>query len=287
MSWDEPFLLGPLGYMREIPSPPHSAGVDSNVVKTGGEFESASGNLSVDSFGAKKEWRFTWPWLDERQSAELMAFFRGSQRRGLRIYDPYVSNLLSADVSMGGGESRTAKFFQPDVGTVACFTASPTLATALVPFIDTMIQWVVPISTTGVVLADSGLTRRTPLRDQRSLTFALQATGQGTVQALVRPFNLAGSALSDVLGSAVVLDSTWKTVSVSYSPITTHVSAAVGLSIATAGSVRTLGVTALQFGEQADQWQIGEMTGPVIIRQATRKLRPWKKYEVQVTIRER
>ncbi|MGH3834102.1 MAG: hypothetical protein ACRDSF_00140 [Pseudonocardiaceae bacterium] len=287
MAWHEPFLLGPLGYMREIPSPSHSSGVDSNIIRSGGEFETASGNMSIDTFGHKKEWKFTWPWIDSRQADELMAFFRTARRRGLRMLDPFVLNLLSADVSMGGGESRTARLFQPAVGTVACFDVSPTLPSYLVPFIDTMIQWVVPTSTTGVVLADSGILQRTPLRDARPLKFNLQVTGQGTVQALVRPFDLAGSALSDVLGTAVVLDSTWKTVSVSYSPAITHISTAVGLSIATAVGIRTLGFTALKFGEQSDQWQIGEMTGPVLLRSIMRKLRPHHMFEVQAVIREK
>lgn len=287
MAWYEEFLLGPLGYMSSIPSPSHSSGVESNILRMGGEFESASGNLSTDVLGFKKEWKFTWPWLSSIQANQLIAFFRASQRRQLRIIDPYAENLLSAEVSSGGGDSRTADAFSPNTGTVSCLSVTPALPSILVPQLDTMIQWVVPTSTAGILLGDSSVTDRIPLRDQRTLSLTIQATGQGTVQALIRPYNLAGSALSDVLGASVVLDSTWKTVSIVYSPASTHVSVIAGLSIASAVGIRTLAISALKLGEKLDPWCMGEGVGLVIVRQFTRKLRPHNRYEIQVTIREK
>ncbi|MGH9877997.1 MAG: hypothetical protein ACRD5H_10200, partial [Nitrososphaerales archaeon] len=126
------------------------------------------------------------------------------------------------------------------------------------------------------------------LRDNRQRVLTMEVTGSGTVQALVRPYNAAGIAQADVLGTAVVLSAAWQPVTVVYIPSAADVSCKAGLSISSAAGVRIPVVTAAKFRDSNDraEWSIGEGLGEVLVSSFTTQYRSLGNYNVGFSVRE-
>lgn len=285
----ESFLLGPLEALRKIPSPFVKPGVATPVERFGGVRTSISGKGSSATYGLKRSWTFTYPLMSLRQNNFLRAFYNWSQPRALRFLDPLAINLVSADASMGGSLTRTNRAITVTAGTVTRIDlSSPALNSFLATFIDSAYSWAVPTSTAAILTFDDTLKRYIILRDLRQRVLTMEVTGSGTVQALVRPYNIAGVAQSDVLGSSVVLDGTWKPVTLTYNPAAVDYSCKVGLSIATAVGIRTPVITAVKFRDSNDvsEWSVGEGLGEVLVTAYDPQYRELGKTKTTFTVRE-
>jgi len=269
MAGHETFMLGPLGYMLDLPSPSARAGVNAPQNRYGGVFESATGKKTVDVLGSRRKWEFNWVNLAKNQDSLLRAFWLQTAMQSLRFIDPFADNLLTPDASSGGSTSKTSDSFTKTAGTslgpIAITT--PVLADILVPFISHAQQWVMPASTVGQLWADDNAYFRIPIRDTRPLYLKWLATGSGTVHAAVKPYNKAGSSLTVQTGSGVALDATWKAITYTYTPTaSSHYSFSAGLTLDSSAGIKTILLTAGQVNDVSGvDWSLGEGVGPVII----------------------
>jgi len=285
---NERFLIGPLGYLQSLPSPFSNKGVTTPVMRLGGTRQSAVGHSSLAVSGFKKEWEFDYPILSIQETNKLRALWHWTQPRPLRFIDPFISNLLSADVSTGGGISRTIAAFTRTGGDLARIDiVSPTLPLPIASYLDSAIQWTVPTLTSGILLFDDFLTKYIPLRDLRPLTLKMQVNGTGSVQALIRPRNLAGVVQADILGLSTVLDpALWKTLEVTYTPSAGHVSCVAGLALSSTAGIRIPLVTAIKLSELGDDWSIGEGIGSVLVSNFESRYLSLHNYDIRFSIQE-
>lgn len=290
MAGSEKFQIGPLGYMKDLPSPAARPGVEVTPRRLGGTFESINGRTTVDIFGQTREWVFTWPMLTKTQENMLRSLYSISPIQDLRFIDPFLDNQLTPDASTGGSISKTSDHFLATAGTYSrILIVTPVLADSFIPDIDSAIQWVVPASTAAVLYADDTVYYRTPIRDTRPLYLKWLATGQGTVQATIKPYNKAGIALTVQTGSSVVLDGTWKEITYTYTPTAgSHYSFAAGVTKASVGSQQTLLITAGQINDVASvPWSLGEGIGPVIVSAFDRKYKHYtRRFEIKFSVQE-
>lgn len=250
MAWLDPFLLGPLGSMRELPSPPASGTVAVTPERTGGTRQSLMGATTLDVWSIHRLYEFEWP---ERLGPEVRALLRrwhGLDRRPLRLLDPmHGPNLASLDVAAVGAASRTLDAFTV-VGGTAVF----------VPFEDPPAEldgvvggarWTVPADTAAALRGDT--TRRVPLLD-RAVCVSAWARGTGQAQATVTGYDRAGATIDGEFqgGPLVELSGAWQRLTATLPAAADAESITPGL-YAPAGAARTV---------ETVGWQVEHATAP-------------------------
>ncbi|MCA1624159.1 MAG: hypothetical protein LC778_10230 [Acidobacteria bacterium] len=155
-------------------------------------------------------------------------------------------------------------------------------------FIDSGIRWTVPAATAGTLLSNFDIREQIVLRDLRPLVLTLEVTGSGVVQALIRPFNRTGVAQTDILGNAVTLNTTWQSVSLTYSPGSNDATCAVGLNCQSGAGERIITTTAIKCRDSNDdpRWSIGGGIGEVAIIDFDAQYNTFHTYEISFTVRE-
>lgn len=256
MAWSDPFLLGPLGGMRPLPSPPHGEKVSAAPVRRGGVHEPLLGPAVEDIWSTRRRWELPYA---ERQAAELRALTRQwyglGARRPLRLLDPmWGPNLLSIDASATGALSRT----------LAAFNAGPRPMT-FVPSLDLpaeledcsgLLRWAVPQNVADAVRADEA--NPVPVL-KRAVTVSLFARGAGQVAAQVEPVNIDGTAQAASIRSAfITLTATWQPLSVTLPAGSAAAGAYAALSVAS-GAARTVETCGWQaeHGTTRTRWELG------------------------------
>ncbi|MFI9381239.1 hypothetical protein [Kutzneria sp. NPDC052558] len=182
-----PFLLGPLGALRALPSPTLGTAPVASAARLGGVHRSLTGRVTVDRLAVRRTWTLAWPYLDDATRAYLDALYLGVVAGPLWLVDPMRVNRLPGHVAATGSASRTTTGFTVTAGTVAWAAGVPTVAE--VPLAGGL-SWSVPASG-GALTADAVV----PVAGGETVTAS--ATLAGTVPAAlsVSSFTAAGAAL--------------------------------------------------------------------------------------------
>jgi hypothetical protein len=257
------WMLGPIGALRTITSPPVAVPPDVTAARLGAVHRTLSGRVTVDRLAVKRTWKLGWQVLDTATMEYLDALHLGLLDGALWLVDGQRRNRSSVQVATGGSEKRTTTGFSASTGTIAYAAgAAPTGVVAA-----GAITWTVPITVGGQLLGDTGAARR-PLVAGEQVTVSVYAKGASvTARAVLVPYDAAGSAGTPVIGSGVAMSGSYQRLSVTHTVTSGQVSCAIGVDIATsnpAGTVTTTGWQ-LEAAASASAWHPGGGAAPVAI----------------------
>lgn len=285
MAWHDRFLLGPLGAMRELPSPPAGGGVDVDPQRRGGVFEALGGSVVVDVWRVLRVWEFEWPERFPVEVDRILRAWHGLDRRPRRLLDPmHGANLASLDASTVGAASRTLRTFV--VG------GRPVTFVPLLDVPDELdgvtggIAWSVPGQTADALRAD--VARRAPTLD-RPVTVSMYVRGSGAARAQAVPY-AAGAAPDDggdpYVGAPVTLTGSWQRLTVTM-PAGVGESVVAGLHV-DAGAQRTVESVGWQVehGDEASRWTPGGACPVVVLGGHDYGYRRLNRRTINLTLRE-
>lgn len=290
MSWSDPYRLGPLGALRELPSPMHADGVEAEHDLVGETHASLYGGRTRDYLGTRRTWVFAWPWARHAPHAWLRTLARGMVRRPLRLIMPAEPNRLPTDVSAGGSETRTADAYYAS-GSSTAFSTTNTPPQELAGLVDGRIAWTVATGS-GTARLDHGEAEhlRVPLIEGETVTASIYVRGDsGSVRAVLTPYDADGAALADVEGTSITLDGTWQRATVGHIPASGEASAVVGLlANQDPDATRTIDTTGWQLdaSDAATEWELGGACPQVLVDITGDTARPHRRYDLELTLRE-
>lgn len=238
MAWWDPFLLGPLGAMRALPSPPHGSEVDVSVTRFGGIRTSLGGRSTQDTWANKAGYVFEWSERYREDLELLQRMWRGMTRRPLRLLDPMGTvNLLSPQCASVGAEPDRKPLRAFDVAARPVVWAPILDVPADLDLVEGGLRWAVAADLDDMLRGD--VAHRVPVLG-RSVTVSIYARGAGTALAAVEPYDAAGVAGAPTYGAETALSATeWSRLTVTLPEGSAAVSAVPGLAVA-AGAARTV-----------------------------------------------
>ncbi|MGH3780596.1 MAG: hypothetical protein ACRDRO_08175 [Pseudonocardiaceae bacterium] len=233
------FWLGPLGYLQQLPLLPLDGSSDASEELIGVLLTSLSGGGTLDVFGLKRTWQLDWVCLTHAETTAVAAWFQGLTLAPLRLVDTRAGNRLSRDAAAAGSFSRDipAHTLLAGSGSVSFVPVADYPA----PFqgvVDGGVAWVVPAATVASLFLD-GLAR-IPLIPGEQITATVWLQGAGNVQVGAQFYDTNGTGNGTALAGSVTLG-TWAAYSVTFTPTTAQVSAAL-IVVAASGSDRTVSV---------------------------------------------
>ncbi|MCO7195640.1 hypothetical protein [Pseudonocardia sp. McavD-2-B] len=264
MAWHDRFLLGPLGAMRELPSPPAGGGVDVTPERRGGVFEALGGSVVVDVWNVLRTWEFEWPERFPAEVDRVLRAWHGLDRRPRRLLDPmHGPNLLTLDTSTVGAASRTLATFVLGSRPVAFRPVVEPVAD--LDGVAGGLRWSVPENVADALRAD--VRRRVPALD-RPVTVSMWARGAGTARAQAVPYGPDGQAGDPHVGAQTTLTGSWQRLTAT-APAGSGESVVPGLHVDSGAprNVDTVGWQA-EHGTEASAWSPGGAC-PVVVLTGT------------------
>lgn len=282
MTWHDPFLLGPLGAMRELPSPPASGGVDVTPARRGGIFEALGGSVVVDVWRVLRRWDFEWPERMARDVAPILRQWQGLDRRPRRLLDPmHGPNLLTLDAATVGAASRTLDAFVLG-GRPVAFRPLLDVPDELAGVVGGL-RWTVPEGIADALRADT--TRRAPALG-RPVTVSMWVRGSGTARAQAVPYSAGGERGDPYVGAQTTLTGAWQRLAAT-APAGAGESVAPGLHV-DAGAQRTVESVGWQaeHGATASPWGDGGACPVVVLADHNYAYRRLNRRTIKLSVRE-
>lgn len=267
MGYADPFLLGPLGRMRALPSPP-GAGMGANYARVAGEHRSLRGGTTLDLLGVQREWSFPYDYRTDPEAAHVIARYTSPlTTEPLRLLDPMVPNRLSIDLASGGGATGTVDGQGVSSGPAPTRIRPDTRPTVLDGLLDGGFRWQPSSAATDWYLT---LDWRVPVEPGEAIVFRgwLRGAGTTTVVPFIRRYN-AANVYADTLGTPLALTASWVEFAVPVTVDAGRISAVVGLHVDAGASGRVIDLMAPQCGLAAQlpagEWQPGGGAPAVVV----------------------
>lgn len=264
MGYADPFMLGPLGRMRPVPSP-IAAGMAAPYRRIASEHRSLRGGTTVDVLGAVREWEFPLEYRTDAEARLLIARWSSPiTTEALRMIDPLTPNRLSLDLASGGGVTGTTDGQGVAISTVTSRIFPDARPALLDGLLDGAFRWRPLAAPNDWYLT---LDWRAPVQSGEALSFRGWLRGTGSVQPFVRRYD-AANAYADAVIAPIALTSTWTEFAVDTLMEAGRTGAVVGLHVEAGDVDRTIDLMGPQFGLSdelpAGQWQPGG-GGPVVV----------------------
>lgn len=284
MAWHDPFLLGPLGAMRELPSPPAGGGVDVDPVRIGGVREALGGRTVVDVWRVVREWSFSWPDGFPAEVERVLRAWHGLDRRPRRLLDPmHGPNLATLDLSAGGAVTRSVREITVGGSSGSASFAPRADMPAALDDVTGAYVWQVPESSSNLVLR-AGSRRPAPtLGGPVCVSAYVRGAGGCRVQGIGRT---AAGAEQTHPGPEIALSGAWQRMS-AVVPAGAVESVSVGLW-ARSGASRTVEATGWQIehGTEPSEWSLGGACPRVVLLDHTHSYRRLNRRDMSLVLRE-
>lgn len=242
-----PFLLGPLGALRPLPSPALGAPPGATATRVGVVHRSLTGRPTVDRLAVRRAWALAWPFLDAATHAYLDAIHLGLVPGPLWLIDPQRPNRLPVPIASTGSASRGTAGFTATTGTLV-FTAE--VPSAGLPLAGGL-SWT-PSGGGGQVTADPPV----PLVAGEAVTFSAHVAASSPVRLALTTYTATGTPIGTQQSDPATPDSPGARLALTTTAPAGAVSCRVALSTATAGPVVTT-AWQLEPGTTATGWQPG------------------------------
>lgn len=117
-----PFLLGPLGALRALPSPHRGNPPEATATRIGAVHRSLSGRPTIDRLATRRTWTLVWPFLDPDTYAYLDALHQGMVTGPLWLIEPSRPNRFAPAIASTGSTDRSPAGFTAVSGAVTWST---------------------------------------------------------------------------------------------------------------------------------------------------------------------
>lgn len=181
-----PFLLGPLGALRPLPSPALGSPPGATATRVGAVHRSLTGRPTVDRLAVRRAWSLSWPYLDTATHAYLDAIHLGLVAGPLWLLDPQRVNRLPVPIAGTGSATRGTAGFTATTGTLAFTTAVPAAGLPLAGGL----AWT-PAASGGQVTADPLV----PLVAGEAVTFSAHVAASAPVRLVLTTHTAAGALI--------------------------------------------------------------------------------------------
>lgn len=255
------FYLGRVG--RLIALTELGANIPRPAKRIGGTHTALDGTTTMDTFGHKRSWEFTFDWRYRSEMRLLRALHHRSIGGQLRLIDPMLSNRLSIAVSTCGATPARRILPLSGADLVARNTDGPT---GLVDVLDGCIEWTPPAA--GGTLTERSTVHSAVLLPGEQVTlsgYVKSVTGR-SVQLQLRVYNSAGTQTALVQSSATT-SASWTRLQVTRTVGSTDAYGVAELSTPSgSGAIRTTGWQ-LEEGSSPTDWEVGGGSPLVLIDQ--------------------
>lgn len=250
MAYHDPFLLGPLGRMLELPSP-DAGGLDAQYERIAGEHRSIRGFTTVDMLAVKRVWSFPLSHRLAEDSHALIARWAAPlTTETLRLVDPLVPNRLSLDVSTCGGSTSLAAEQYVSAGAQPTRIKPDTRPAALDGLLDGAYRWSPNTPARDWWL---NLELPAPVTEGEQIVFRGWVRGASTsVEPFITELDAADDDTTTLIDSPIALSSTWQEFSVSVTVAAGTVCVLAGLHVESGSADRVVDLMGPQLGPSAD-----------------------------------
>lgn len=281
MAFRDPFLLGTLGALLEIPSPV-AGGFDAPYTRTAAEHRSATGATTVDVLGAHREWALEFAYRHRGQADRLITRWTSPTTVDeLRLVDPITPNRLSLDAASGGGVSGTADAVTPDDVTRVQPDRMPD---ELAGLLDGAYRW--DHDGTGALLLDAA--DRVPIVEGEGVVFRVWARGTASVRPFVRYYLDDGAQVDNNTAPDDELDpDTWTEITSTGNADAGEISAAPGVKpTGGPGWVELTGAVFTTDPDDDGEWSPGGGAPVVVLVEFDHAYQAHGRREMTLTVRE-
>lgn len=272
-----PFRLGPLGKLAALPAP-NADSVPATYPRTTAIQRSLTGSITVDVLGVRRAWEFQYDWRLQAEVEAILARFVAPPSAPLRLIDPVTVNLASLDASCAGGISKSVASVAVTAGTCS-YVLPSTMPSDVDDKLDGAALWSLAAGQSGSLQFDTALSSRPPVLPSTLVSTAQWATGTTTATPFLRPYTVAGVALSDIDGSPTVLSGTWQRLTqTAVTMPSTAVSVAYGVKVATTAGARTVTLAAplVVHGTLPSTWTLGGGAPEVVLMDMEGSMYQWR-----------
>lgn len=294
--WRSPFLLGPLGGLRDLPCLPSPQGASVSEDMVSADHTSLTGRRTRDVFGFHRSWSVSWVHLTDEQRGKLRMWQRGLIAEPLRLVDPFERNMLPADVSLCGADSGSADAFTAEEGK-AKYRRFDTMPEQLSGVAQGGVSWRVPKNDesassdapTVLLTHDDESTCRVPVIEGETVTVSAWLRGDTDVRLVLVPYDKDGEDHTPVESSTAELDDEWQRVTLTYEPGDVDVSLVVGVVAEQDDDDRVTVDTVgwqVEMGDSAHDWMLGAACPEVVVSMGDQTYRKRQRYDVAFDIKE-
>ncbi|MCK2239403.1 MULTISPECIES: hypothetical protein [unclassified Crossiella] len=187
-----PFFLGPLGALRELPSPAPDKAPEATATRVGAVHRSLTGRPTIDRIAVRRTWVLSWPYLDPGSAAYLDALHLGLLDGPLWLIDPQRVNRLPVQAAATGTGLRSVQGFTATGGTLRWISQPSPLP------LSGGLRWEAPPGG-GQLTADTEV----PALPGEPVTFSAYVSAEVAVRAVVAAYTASGAQLTLTEGTPI------------------------------------------------------------------------------------
>ncbi|MBP2479097.1 hypothetical protein JOF53_007969 [Crossiella equi] len=257
-----PFYLGPLGALRELPSPSPDKPPEASATRYGAVHRSLTGRPTIDRVAVRRTWVLSWPHLDADTAAFLDALHLGLVDGPLWLIDPQRPNRLPVQAAATGTGTRSPQGFTASSGTLRWVPLSSSVPLA------GGLRWDAT-SQGGQLGADTEV----PVLPGEALTASAYVSSGVSVRLVLTAHSASGAQLGAAESAPTTPGPTMRRVTVTALPPAGAASVRLALLLAPGGPGGAVSTQAWQIETarpaDADVWTPGGGTAVVAVESVT------------------